>query len=327
MSTNPGTTAGIGPTRGFIWLAYLAAFAGVASHASSEFVVKLTGLMGAEVSVWRFTLGGLALVLVALTQKSSRDLITPLRVDPIPVIGLSIFGMTLGQFLFHWALDYASVVQVATLVTTMPIFVVFVVRIVEGTPVTGPKIVSGIGAFLGCLFLLTDGVLHKVEGGVSSLPGVFLALGCAFIGAFYLVLVRPYIRKYGAIRMTTYTFALGAPVLWIVVGAAWGIWVNPLTVLDRPPVQAGALITLGLWNTCIGFILWLWGLGHVPDPARGNYLFFLKPVIAALLAYFILGTHVTVTQILAIVAVTGFVLGEIFYDEIRAAIGRRKAKA
>ena len=88
--------------------------------------------------------------------------------DDEPVIGLSIFGMTLGQFLFHWALDYASVVQVATLVTTMPIFVVFVVRIVEGTPVTGPKIVSGVGAFLGCLFLLTDWVLHKVEGGASS---------------------------------------------------------------------------------------------------------------------------------------------------------------
>ena len=108
MSTNPGTTAGIGPTRGFIWLAYLAAFAGVASHASSEFVVKLTGLMGAEVSVWRFTLGGLALLIVALSQRGSRDLITPLRQDPVPVIGLSIFGMTLGQFLFHWALDYAK---------------------------------------------------------------------------------------------------------------------------------------------------------------------------------------------------------------------------
>ncbi len=325
--SSPGSPAKAGSTSAIIWMAYLAAFAGVASHASSEFVVKLTGLLGAEVSVWRFTLGGLELVLVALMQKGSRDLLTPLRADPMPVIGLSIFGMTLAQFLFHWALDYATVVQVATLVTTMPIFVVFVARVVEGNPVTAPKIVSGIGAFLGCLFLLTDGVLHKVEGDASTLPGIFLALGCAVFGSGYLVLVRPYIRKYGAIRMTTYTFALGAPVLWVVVGAAWGIWVDPLTLVDRPPGQAAALITLGVWNTCIGFILWLWGLAHVPDPARGNYLFFLKPVIAALLAYFILGTHITVTQILAIVAVTGFVLGEIFYDEIRAAIGRRKAKA
>ena len=325
--SNSRTATDAGMSRTMVWLAYLAAFAGVCGHASSEFVVKLTGLAGAEVSVWRFTLGGLALVLVALSQRGSRDLITPLRQDPVPVIGLSIFGMTLGQFLFHWALDYASVVQVATLVTTMPIFVVFVARMVEGTPVTAPKIVSGIGAFLGCLFLLTDGVLHKVEGEIDTLPGILLALGCAFIGAFYLVLVRPYIKTYGAIRMTTYTFALGAPFLWVVCGVAWGIWVDPLTLFDRPPGQAWALVTLGIWNTCIGFILWLWGLGHVPDPARGNYLFFLKPVIAALLAYFILGSHITVTQILAIVAVTGFVLGEIFYDEIRQALARGRARA
>lgn len=323
--TNHGTTLSHTSSRAFIWLAYLAAFAGVAGHASSEFVVKLTALQGAEVTVWRFAIGGLALVLVSLARPSTRDLITPLRQDFLPIVGLSIGGMAFGQFLFHLALDYASVVQVATLVTTMPIFVVFVARVVEGNPITAPKIVSGIGAFLGTLFLLTDGVLDKLEGGASSLPGVLLAIGCAFIGAIYLVLVRPWIRKYGAIRMTTYTFALGALAIWPVVGVLWGIWVDPTTLFDRPGGQAAAILTLGIWNTCIGFILWLWGLGHVPDPARGNYLFFLKPVIAAMLAYFILGSEITAPQILAVLTIVGFVLGEIFYDEIRAALRRRRS--
>lgn len=321
-----GSAAEGGPGRNLVWLAYAAAFAGVCSHASSEFVVRLTGLQGAEVSVWRFGLGGLALVLVALMRSDSRDLVGPLRADPLPVIGLSIFGMAFAQFLFHWALDYASVVQVATMVTTMPIFVVFAARLINGTPVTAPKMVSGIGAFLGCLFLLTDGMLDRLGGEGNSLPGILLALGCAVIGAFYLVLVRPWIGRYGAVRMTTYTFALGAPVLWVVCGLAWGIWVDPLTLFDRPGGQTAALVTLGIWNTCIGFILWLWGLSHVPDPARGNYLFFLKPVIAALLAFFFLGSTITLPQILAILAITGFVLGEIFYDEIRAALARRRLR-
>ena len=199
---------------------------------------------------------------------------------------------------------------------------VFVARIVEKTPITAPKMVSGIGAFLGCLFLLTDGVLGRLEGSADTLPGLLLALGCGFIGAIYLVLVRPWIKAYGAIRMTTYTFALGGVVLWPVVGVLWGIWVDPLTLFDRPTGQMTAIVTLGVWNTCIGFILWLWGLGHVPDPARGNYLFFLKPVIAALLAYFILESDITWAQLAAILAITGFVLGEIFYDEIRALFRR-----
>ena len=322
--TSTETGSGAAPSRRFVWLAYLAAFAGVCGHASSEFVVKLTQLQGAEVTVWRFTLGGLALILVSLAQAKTRDLITPLRQDFWPVVGLSIGGMAFGQFLFHWALDFASVVQVATLVTTMPIFVVFVARLVERTPITGPKLVSGFGAFLGCLFLLTDGVMDRLEGGGGSLPGILLSIGCAFVGSIYLVLVRPWIKKYGAIRMTTYTFALGAVAMWPVAGLIWGIWVDPFTLFDRPADQAAALITLGVWNTCIGFILWLWGLGHVPDPARGNYLFFLKPVIAAFLAFFILGDTITWPQLLAILAITGFVLGEIFYDEIRGMFGRQR---
>jgi len=235
--------------------------------------------------------------------------------------------MAFGQFLFHLALDWASVVQVATMVTMMPIFVVFVARIVEKTPVTAPKMVSGIGAFLGCLFLLTDGVLDKLEGGTSSLPGVLLAMACGFIGAIYLVLVRPWIKKYGAIRMTTYTFALGGIVLYPVVGLLWGIWVDFTSLADRPGGQMAAIITLGVWNTCIGFILWLWGLGHVPDPARGNYLFFLKPVIAAFLAYFILNSEITWAQAAAIFAITGFVLGEIFYDDLRAMLRGKSEKS
>ena len=75
------TPASAGPTPVMIWLAYAAAFLGVCGHASSEFVVKLTGLGGPEVSVWRFMIGGAALLLVALITPSAR--ICSLRRGPV----------------------------------------------------------------------------------------------------------------------------------------------------------------------------------------------------------------------------------------------------
>ena len=51
--------------------------------------------------------------------------------------------------------------------------------------------------------------------------------------------------------------------------------VNPLDLFDRTTTEYLSIITLGVWNTCIAFILWLWGLSKIPDVARGNYLFFL----------------------------------------------------
>ena len=299
-----------------IFFAYSAAFLGVCGHASSEFFVRLSGISGVEVSVWRFGIGSLALIILALINKDSRDLLTPLKIDTFPIVKLSICGMALGQFLFHWALDFASVVQVATMITIMPIGVVFVAKLVEGTEITPPKLVSGIGAFLGCIFLLTDGYLEQLTLGGESLIGIVLSFLCALIGAIYLVLVKPYVQKYGPIRMTTYTFLLGFFALYPAVGILWGNWVNPLSLFERPIIETSSIITLGIWNTCIAFILWLWGLANVPDVGRGNYLFFLKPIITLGLAYFILKDTISTNQLMAVFAITAFVLIEIFYDRI-----------
>ena len=299
-----------------IILAYLSAFLGVCGHASSEFFVKLSGISGVEVSVWRFGLGGLALLLLSLFIPRSRNLITPLKKDTLPIVFLSVFGMAFGQFLFHWALDFATVVQVATMVTIMPIGVVFVARIVEKTKITPPKIISGIGAFLGCVFLLTDGYLEQISGNDQNLIGIYLSIGCALIGSIYLVLVKPYVNTYGPIRMTTYTFVLGFFALYPSIGLIWGIWVNPFDLFTRPSTEYLSIITLGVWNTCIAFILWLWGLSKIPDVARGNYLFFLKPIIALCLAYFILEDQITINQLIAIAVITGFVAIEVFYTPI-----------
>ena len=299
-----------------IIIAYIAAFLGVCGHASSEFFVKLSGISGVEVSVWRFGIGGLALLTLSLINPSSRNLISPLKQKFLPIVTLSVFGMAFGQFLFHWALDFASVVQVATMVTIMPIGVVFVARVVEGTIITPPKVISGIGAFLGCVFLLTDGYLDQLSGSGNSIIGIYLSIGCALIGSIYLVLVKPYVQDYGPIRMTTYTFVLGFIALYPSIGLIWGIWVNPFDLFDRTSVEYLSIITLGVWNTCIAFILWLWGLSKIPDVARGNYLFFLKPVIALCLAFFVLEDNITINQFIAIIVITGFVLMEIFYSSL-----------
>ena len=299
-----------------IIIAYISAFLGVCGHASSEFFIKLSGISGVEVSVWRFGIGGLALLILSLINPSSRNLVSPLKQKFLPIVTLSVFGMAFGQFLFHWALDFASVVQVATMVTIMPIGVVFVARVVEGTIITPPKVISGIGAFLGCVFLLTDGYLDQLSGSGNSIIGIYLSIGCALIGSIYLVLVKPYVQDYGPIRMTTYTFVLGFIALYPSIGLIWGIWVNPFDLFDRTSLEYLSIITLGIWNTCIAFILWLWGLSKIPDVARGNYLFFLKPVIALCLAFFVLEDNITTNQLIAIIVITGFVLMEIFYSSL-----------
>jgi len=107
--------------------------------------------------------------------------------------------------------------------------------------------------------------------------------------------------------------------LWLVVGLFWRIWVNPATLFNRPPSQITSLLTIALWNTTIAQFLWIGGLAAVPDITRGSYLFFLKPVIAAVLAVLFLGQSLTPWQILAILVICTSVIIEASWAKFQRA--------
>ena len=301
----------------YAWVAYLAVFLGVCGHASSEFVSVLSGVKGPELSVWRFLLGGFGLIVLALLFPASRNLVEPFREFGFQLIMLSLLGVTIGYLLFHWSLDYATVPQVATVVTTIPICVGLVNLWINKQPFTGAKLISGICATVGVALLITDGYLAKLGGAAENLIGILMVIGCVVVIAAYAVMVRPIIAKYGALRITAITMFLGAVGLWVVVGLFWNIWVNPATLFDRPTGQIAALLTIALYNTTITQFLWIGGLAAVPDITRGSYLFFLKPVIAAFLAVVFLGQHLTGWQIVAITVICSSVAVEALWAKVK----------
>lgn len=291
-------------------LAYLAVLLGVVGHASSEFVAVLTQVNGPELSVWRFLLGGLGLIGLALIFPSSRNLLEPFKTESIRLVCLSGLGITVGYLLFHWSLDYATVPQVATMVTTIPIFVGLVNMFLNKQVFSRIKLVTGLCAMLGVALLITDGYLSQLSGSGQSLVGVLMALGCAATVAAYSVAIRPVIVQFGALRITAITMFMGALGLWFLVGVAWQVWVNPFSLFDRPGGQVSALLTLAVWNTTITQFFWIGGLAAVPDITRGSYLFFFKPVIAALLAIIFLDQSITGWQTMAIALICISVLFE-----------------
>lgn len=303
--------------------AYPAVLVGVFGHASSEFFAKLTGVAGPEVSVWRYLIGAAGLLLWAMLRADSRDLWTPLKQDWSTLVPLSLFGVSAAYLFFHWSLDFASVIQVATLVTTIPIFVGLGNLVVNRTPVSTVKMITAALALTCVAMLLTDGYFDILAQG-ASLYGVLLALLCSALVATYSVLSKPMMQKYGGLRITTLAITIGAIGLWFAVGTFWGKWVNPLTLSSMPATAFWSLIVLGIWNTTITQLLWLGGLASAPDMTRASYLFFLKPVVAAMLAVAILGDSATTLQIIAIIVVSGSVLVEIFWPQISSRVGTEK---
>lgn len=305
--------------------AYPAVMVGVAGHASSEFFAKLSGVAGPETSVWRYLLGGFGLILWALWDRDSRDLWTPIRTEGFRLVWLSAMGVTVTYLFFHWALDYATVIQVATVVTTIPIFVGLANWLVNGVRPGQVKIVTGVLAVIGIVVLLTDGAIEALAGEGRNLWGVLLAVGCAALGSLYSVMIKPVMGRHGGLRIIAITMMMGGIGLWLLVGVAWGDWVNPVTIFDKPALAAWSLLVLALWNTTITQLLWFGGLAAAPDITRASYLFFLKPVIAAGLAIVFLASFPTLLQVIAIALVTGCVLVELYWPRLRALFGAKGA--
>ena len=182
------------------------------------------------------------------------------------------------------------------------------------------KIISGLCALTGIVLLITDGYLATLTGSSDSLIGILMALASSVFLSIYMVLIRPVISIYGALRVSALSLVIGAIGLWFVVGLVFGIWVEPGRLGAMSSVAIGSLLTIAIWNTTITQFLWLGGLAAVPDITRGSYLFFLKPVIAALLAVAILGQDLTIVQSAAIILVTTSVAAEFLVDYCRSKI-------
>ena len=302
-------------------LAYLAVFVGVLGHASSEFFAVLSGISGPEVSVWRYLFGGAGLIAVALVLEGPRRLLEPLSSHAWPLIGTSLIGVSGAYLAFHWALDFASVIQVATLTTTIPIFVGLANLVANRLPISRLKMATGACAIGGLALLITDGAVERLVGGSDSLLGIFLGILCAALVAGYAVAIKPIIERYGTMRTTALSLAIGGLGLWLCVGLAFAIWVDPTTLFQRPNVAWGSILALAFWNTTITQFLWIGGLAAAADMTRASYLFFLKPVIAAALAMTLLGDDLSLLQAAAMVVVMASVLIELLWPRLAGRSG------
>lgn len=76
---------------------------------------------------------------------------------------------------------------------------------------------------------------------------------------------------------------IGGIWLWLLVGTACRIWLNPASIVEKPAVAARSLIVLAVWKTTITLMMWFGGLSAAPDRTRASYLYFLHPGVAAFL--------------------------------------------
>ncbi len=271
-------------------------------------VVK-TSLIGWDPMAWnglRFILGsalmGGMLIWRERQWRLRRELIGPL-------VMLGLVGNTLYQTFFIQGVALTTASNTALILGTSPV-VVTVWSAISGHERVSRHLWVGVAASMLGLVLVVLGKSGGITAGIQTLPGDLLIIACMLSWAAYTVYVRRVQSKAPSpLYVTGWAMLIGALVLCVITLP--NILAQDFHTVP-PGSWLGMVYSAGL-GLVVAYSLYGWGVERVGSTRASIYIN-LVPVIAAAVAWGVLGERWTLTQWVGAL----LVLGGVSFDRLRS---------
>ncbi|MBI4572812.1 MAG: EamA family transporter [candidate division NC10 bacterium] len=201
---------------------------------------------------------------------------------------VGIIGLAVNNFFYFQSLHLTNVATALLLQYQAPILVALYTVLVQGQRLRGRVILAMIMALLGCALVVRayDPAVFRV-----NILGVAMGLGGACAFAFYILAGRAALRRLDAWTLLTYAY-LSASLAWSLLVPPWRIVASGFE-----PGLWGAFLAVATVGTVVPFGLFISGLRFLP-PTQASIVSMLEPVVAAAVAYAVLGETMNPLQIL-----------------------------
>lgn len=275
-----------------------------------EIVLKFIGndLNPIQVTFSRFLFGGLVLLpfAVKLLRKLAADDVRMEKEDLAYFAMLGTIGIVISMTLYQLATVHANASVVAVLFSSNPLFVMVLAYLILREPIRVRNVVALLLDIVGIICIIDPWDMD------IEFLGVAFTLSATLIFAIYTVLGKRKCYKFGGLVVTCFGFLFGSIELII------------LAALGHIPAVADFLLTHGLqkfayvpfiegytWHN-LPMVLFVYlgvtGLGFASyfiamEKTSANtaaLVFFFKPVLAPILAFFILHENIPMHMIIGI---------------------------
>lgn len=220
---------------------------------------------------------GAALLFLVL---SARKIRLPEKSDLWRFVLCALCGVATNQLLFFNGLALTSPINASIIMTSNPIVVMLISALLirqRPSPVRILGIAVGAAGAIALLRLSASDISSR-----SSLTGDFFILINSISWAFYLVLVKPLMKKYHPYVVVTWVFLIG--ILLVLPFGGTGLYSVPWSTLS-----SWQWFSVGFVIVCTTFLTYLFNMigVHYLSPAIASSYIYFQPLLAGVFAFFL----------------------------------------
>ena len=241
--------------------------------------------------VWlRFAMG---VVVLGFSVAAHRQFSIPQRSEWGYFALLGFLGITFHQWLQSNGLITSEAGTTAWIVATTPVFMAILGWLILREALNALKTAGVLLAFVGVLLVVSDGNLASISVGKFGAPGDILILISSVNWAVFSALSRRGLKLYSASLMIFYVMTFGwlfSTVLFVAGG----------NYAEIPALSFNGwlgILFLGVFCSGLAYIAWYDALQALSTAGTGAFLY-IEPLIAMVVAYFVLGEPITVTSLI-----------------------------
>ena len=244
----------------------------------------------------RFFIAGILMILLAIISKQNLSISKKQLSNSVIA---SFFFLIHGNGVFVWALRYVDSGFGALVASTQPLFVLFLLRLIDRKPLQKKSIIGVCLGMLGMYILVSQKELTTSEG---SLLGIFMMLTCVLSWSYGSVFVSKADLPKSFIVSTGYQMLAAGFVLSIISLSINEQWSSPLTWSTNIQLSMFLLIFFGgvIAFSAFNYLL------KVVSPEKVSTSAYVNPVIALFMGWYFLDEVFTIQSIIAsVILLTG----------------------
>ena len=263
-----------------MFLGYIYVYSAIIIFSSIEVISKFIGSSIGPLNLWLFRMIFAIFVFSPFVKRKTLKNLS-LR-DWLNLLWLGVFAIGIGTSLFHIGLTHISAAEVAIVFSSNPLFVLLfsVVIYKERFPIR-----VYLGMALGFIAAI---ITSYIPGQFSHDLYALYIIIAAILFALYTVVGRSISQKTSSATLNGISFGIGIVTVLCLIG-----WLhNPI----RLPFKAIPYVAyLGIIATGVAYLLFFKGVQKT-SASLGSMAFFVKPWLAAFLAFLILGEKFTLRR-------------------------------